>query len=148
MMPWLAVIQGVGSIIDNLVTTDEERAKLALQERAMEVQLLHGQIDTNKEEARHSSVFVAGWRPAAGWIAAIALGFTFIPKAIVQTGIWSYQAITIISQWNGIDLPPTIPEFPDLGVTDLIGLLLAMLGLGAMRSFDKVKKVDTKVVDK
>jgi hypothetical protein len=148
MIPLLAVIQGVGSIIDNLVTTEEEKMKLALAERAMDVQLLQGQIDVNKEEAKHSSIFVAGWRPAAGWIAAIALGFTFIPKAIVQTGIWSYQAITIISQWNGIDLPPAIPEFPDLGVTDLIGLLMAMLGLGAMRSFDKTKHVDTKSVSR
>jgi hypothetical protein len=147
MIPLLAVIQGVGSILDNLVTTEEEKAKIALQSKALDVSLLQGQIDVNKEEAKHGSLFVAGWRPAAGWIAAVALGVTFIPKALVQTGIWTYQAIVIVSQWDGSGAPPVTPDFPDLGVTDLIGLLLAMLGLGAMRSFDKVRHVDTKAVE-
>lgn len=148
VLPWVALLQGVGAIADNLITTEEEKMKLALQEKAMDVSLLQGQIEVNKEEAKHSSIFVAGWRPAAGWVAAASLGMLYIPKAVVMTSIWAYQAIVIVSQWNGLGVPPAVPEFPDLGVTDLIGLLLAMLGLGTMRSFEKTRGVDTKIIPK
>jgi hypothetical protein len=144
MIGWAAIIGAVGKIADNLITTDEERAKLALQEREIDAKLQYGQIETNKVEAAHPSIFVAGWRPAAGWVAAISLGMVYIPKALVMTGIWAYQAIVLVGQWNGIGTPPTVPEFPDLGVTDLIGLLLALLGLAGVRSFDKTKGADTK----
>lgn len=146
--PWGGIIGAVGNVIDDLVTTDEERAKMALEGRKIDAGLQQGQIDTNKIEAAHPSRFVAGWRPMAGWVAAISLGMAYIPKAIMMTGIWSYQAIVIISQWNGITAPPAIPEFPDLGVTDLIGLLMALLGLAGVRSYDKTKEVDTKRVGK
>lgn len=142
--PWTGIIGAVGNIIDDLVTTDEEREKLDLENRRLDVGLQQGQIDTNKIEAAHPSRFVAGWRPMAGWVSAISLGMVYIPKAIVMTSIWTYQSIVIVSQWSGQGVPPSVPDFPDLGVTDLIGLLLALLGLAGVRSYDKTKEVDTK----
>ena len=144
MTPWGSIIGAVGSIADDLITTDEERAKLALEDRRIDAGLLQGQIDTNKVEAAHPSIFVAGWRPWAGWVAGTAVGLTFIPKALVVTGIWTYQSIVIVSQWSGQGPIPLLPVFPDLGVTDLIGLLLALLGMAGIRSFDKARDVDTK----
>lgn len=109
-----------------------------------------GQLEINKEEAKSGSFFVAGWRPAVGWIGAVGLATAFIPKAIVMTVLWSVQAWMMLDQC----IEPTcdittfiLPPFPDLGVTDLIGILGAMLGIGTMRSFDKKAKTDTKRID-
>lgn len=147
MIGWGSIIGTVGQIADDLITTDEERAKLALEDRRIDAGLQQGQIDVNKIEAAHPSRLVAGWRPAAGWVCAISLALAFMPKAIVITGIWTYQAVLIVAAWNGTGAPPTVPVFPDLGTTDLIGLLASLLGLGGMRSWEKARKVDTKVVE-
>lgn len=106
-----------------------------------------GQLEINKEEAKSGSFFVAGWRPAVGWIGAVGLAVAFIPKAIIITALWAAQAYMMLDQCTApaCDLTTFIlPPFPDLGVTDLIGILGAMLGIGTMRSFDKQAKTDTK----
>ena len=147
MMPWADLLGGVAAIADDLVTTDEERAKLALEDRKIDASLLMGQIDTNKVEAAHPSIFVAGWRPWAGWVCGTALGMVFIPKAIVMTAIWTYQSVVIVSAWKGVGAPPPLPLYPDLGVTDLIGLLMALLGMAGLRSADKFNRVETARID-
>lgn len=140
--------------IDRLFPDPAEKARqiFALQELESKgdlaqlnahVQLMLGQLDINKEEAKSGSFFVAGWRPAVGWISAIGLGIAFIPKAIAITAMWTIQSYLMLSSspdWATFILPP----FPDLGMTDLFGILGAMLGIGGMRSFDKSKNKDTK----
>lgn len=135
------IIHEVGQIADDLITTDEEREKLALEDRKIEAGLMQGQIATNTAEASHASVFVAGWRPYVGWVAGTALGMVYIPKALVLTGIWAYQAVVIVSAWKGSGPPPALPGYPDLGVTDLLGLLGSLLGFGVMRTVEGVKNV-------
>jgi hypothetical protein len=147
MMPWVALLDGVAKIADDLITTDEERMQMALEDRKLDVSLLQGQIDTNKVEAAHPSIFVAGWRPWAGWVAGTALGMVYIPKAIVMTAIWTYQCVLIVNLWTGVGPPPELPSYPDLGVTDLIGLLLALLGMAGIRSMDKAKGKETVRID-
>ena len=142
--PWTAIIDGVTNIVDDLVTTDEEKAKLALADKKLDYGLIEGQLRVNEKEAEHPSIFVAGGRPAAIWMAVAALGMSTIPKAVVMTGIWTYQAIVIVSHWNGVGAVPVLPEFPDLGSMELTGLLGTLLGVGAMRSWDKKNKTDTK----
>ena len=66
----------------------------------------------------------------------------YIPKALVMTTIWTWQCIEIIQSNTNI-YQIQIPAFPDLGVTDIIGLLMSMLGVAAMRSFDKKQGTDT-----
>lgn len=107
------------------------------------VKLLLGQLRINEKEAEHKSIFVAGWRPMVGWVGASGLAIAFIPKAIVVTGMWTYQAYIILSAWNGLGEPPALPPYPDLGMTDLIGILGGILGIGGMRSFDKSKGTQT-----
>ncbi|WP_299942131.1 3TM-type holin [uncultured Microbulbifer sp.] len=104
-----------------------------------QVQLLLGQLEVNKAEAQHKSVFVAGWRPAVGWICASCLGLAFIPKAMALTGVWIYHCIVLYSGFDpSLEQPlPAIPAYPDLGLTDVLGILGGMLGMGAMRSIDK-----------
>lgn len=62
----------VETIADDLFTSDEERLKVALQEKGIEAELIKGQLEVNKAEAQHKSFFVAGWRPAIGWVGAIS----------------------------------------------------------------------------
>ncbi len=145
-LPWLDIIGGVAKIADDLITTDEERQKLIIQERMIDAQLMQGQVEINKIEAASPDRYVAGWRPFIGWVGGVALGMVYIPKALVLTGVWTYQAVVIVSQWSGTAPPPMLPAYPDLGVTDLLGLLGSLLGFGVMRSYDKTKGVDTKAI--
>ena len=134
------VIKSVGDTLDNLVTSDEERLEKQLEltkaERQfdyLQAQLVAqqniAQTEINKEEARSSSVFVAGWRPAIGWIGAIALFYQFIVYPLLL--------------WLPLQNPPAQME-SDMLYTIITG----MLGIAGMRSFDKMKKTDTKEVGK
>lgn len=144
MSPWGPILSSVAQIADDLVTTDEERDKIRLEDRKIDAQLLQGQIDTNKVEAAHPSLFVAGWRPAVGWVCVTALAMMYIPKALVMTIMWSVFCASIMSAWVVGTPPPAIPEFPDVGAMDIIGLLMALLGMAGLRSFDKAKETDTR----
>ena len=150
-----AIIEGVTKLADDLITTDEEKGKLDLQRRALDIEaqkldvsLLQGQADINREEAKHGSMFVAGARPFIIWVGGVALAMVYIPRALVMTGMWAYQAWATVQGWSPPAPVPELPLYPDLGVTDLIGLLGAMLGFGAMRSIEKVKGVATQEVRK
>jgi hypothetical protein len=116
-----------------------------LAELNAHVQLMVGQISINAEEAKHPNWFIAGWRPGVGWVGVISLFFMYIPKAIVMTGFWCYQVYLTLSAEVGI-IVPSLPMFPDLGTGDIIGLLLSILGVGAMRSYEKKIGVETKGV--
>jgi len=133
------IVKEVGSVIDDLVTTEEERRAGELEERKLDQQLQLGQQEINKEEAKHASLFVAGWRPFIGWICGTALGLVYIPKALVMTGIWTYAALRLVWAWNGTGNLPQLPPYPDLGVADLIALIFAMLGMGGMRMVETLK---------
>lgn len=148
MIPWLDIIGGVGKIADDLITTDEERAKLALEDRRIDAALMGGQVETNKAEAAHASLFVAGWRPFIGWVGGVSLGMVYIPKALTLTGVWIYQAVTLYSHWDGTGVGPVLPQYPDLGVTDLLGLLGSMLGFGVLRTYEKKQGIETQVVER
>lgn len=123
-----SIIEGVGKIADDLITSDEERLKLALQEKAMETELIKGQLEINKAEAQHKSVFVAGWRPAIGWVGAIALAYQFILHPLL-TWVWAWQQI------EGTPDP--------LKAEALWVIVSGMLGVAGMRSFDKFKGTQT-----
>lgn len=122
----------------------EEQRKLAelaqsgnLAELDAQVKLMLGQVEINKIEAQSGSLFIAGWRPAIGWVAAVALALAYIPKAIAMTALWS------VSAWAVVKTGGVLPEFPDLGLSDLLGLMGSMLGIGIMRSFDKRQGTQT-----
>jgi hypothetical protein len=127
------VIESVGQIVDDLHTSDEERAAAENEAQKIENQLLLGQQDINKTEAQHASLFVAGWRPWIGWIAGTALGLIYIPQALVKAAMWGWQVYVLIDAWKPPAAMPTLPAYPDMGVADLITLLLALLGMSTLR---------------
>lgn len=119
-----------------MFTTDEERAKAKqnLIELAYKGDL--AQLEVNSKEAQHSSLFVAGWRPAVGWTCVIALVLSFIVFPLIQTTVTYYTFFT------GEHVP--IEGLPDIDWATLGPVLLGMLGLGGLRSFEKSKGVARK----
>jgi hypothetical protein len=87
--------------------------------------MVQGQLDTNKAEAASASVFVAGWRPAIGWVCAAALAFQYLGRPIVSAALGASGHVVVIP---GLD-------------DSLWQLLLGMLGLGALRTAEKVRGV-------
>jgi hypothetical protein len=89
------------------------------------------QVEVNKIEAGHSSVFVAGWRPFIGWVCGVALALYYVPMFIIGMGLWV---------WACLEAGAMVPR-PELGVAEIIGLVMAMLGLGGLRTFEKLHGV-------
>ena len=102
------------------------------------VRLMLGQIEINKAEAQHKSVFVAGWRPFIGWIGGIALAWQFILYPIFMW-IWT---IGKVKGW----IPSDIGYPPVLDSSELYVILTGILGIGTMRSIDKRNKVSTEAI--
>lgn len=88
------------------------------------------QTDINKVEAASTSLFVSGWRPACGWMCAGAFGYTFV--------LQPFLVFLMVAFHSGVD-PKTLPV---LDISQLMPVLLGMLGLGAMRSVEKVRGVN------
>lgn len=95
-----------------------------------QVDLLLGQIEVNKIEAQSSSLFVAGWRPFAGWIGGVAFAYASIVEPMARF------VATVFFKYQG--------NYPEINTELTIQVLLGMLGLGLMRSFDKKQGTDTK----
>ena len=89
-------------------------------------ELAKGQLEVNKVEAAHKNMFVAGWRPAVGWVcvAGMAGNFIIIPLANFALAI-SGSAIAV----------------PLIALSEMMPVLMGMLGLGAMRTVEKAKGV-------
>jgi hypothetical protein len=130
------VIDAVGGIIDSVHTSDEERARMALEDKKIDASLQMGQIEVNIQEAQHKSIFVSGWRPAVGWCGVAAMAYQFILYPIL---IWGWALL----QANGY-VPATLTAPPMLETDALWVILTGILGIGGMRSFDKTKGVASK----
>lgn len=131
------------AITGKKIIDPEKQMELTLKLKQLEQALQLGQIQINVEEAKHPSKFVAGWRPAIGWVAAVSIALMYIPKAIVMTWIWTYQCIEIVHVATDVS-KVVLPTFPELGAMDIIGLVSSLLGIGIMRSYDKTQGTDTK----
>lgn len=127
------VIESVGKVASDLITTDKERLEMALREKELDQRLDMTQIGVNQTEAQHSSIFVAGWRPAIGWIGAAALAYQFLLYPIMLWGWTWMQGMG----WIPRELtPPPVLEADQLWV-----ILSGILGIAGMRSFEKSKGV-------
>jgi hypothetical protein len=129
-------VKSIGDTVDKLFTSDEERMEKQNEllkanrefdylENKLIAEQNTAQAEVNKVEASNTSLFVAGWRPAIGWVGALALFYQFI----------LYPLLCWIP---GIDTPP-VPNSDAL-----YPLIMGMLGIGTLRSFDKLKGTDTK----
>lgn len=90
------------------------------------LEVARGQMEINKVEAASAGVFKGGWRPAAGWVCVIGLGYTFLLRPILP---WVVSVAGLAE----------VPELPPIETMDLMVLLSGMLGLGGMRSFERVR---------
>jgi len=131
-----SIVETAGGIISKLVKDKDLAGKLTHEFNVKMLEskdgLLKGQMEVNKAEAQHASIFVAGWRPAVGWICGIALGWNFILQPVLLWAVWLF---------------PNAPELataPTLDTGELMTVLLGMLGLGGLRTFEKHKGVDRK----
>jgi len=125
-----AIAGVLGPIVDGFLKFIPDRNKRAEAKEQLESQMLvamtslvQGQLEINKQEAQHASIFVAGWRPGIGWICGIALGWNFILQPIA-----SWAAFV-----SGVDLA----GMPTLDTAQLTTILLGMLGLGGLRTYEK-----------
>ena len=127
----------IGPIIEiakgifNRVIPDKAAAEKAAQEFAsaaqgQDFQLALQQIMVNMEEAKSANWFVAGWRPAVGWIGAFGLGYAAILEPLIRF-------VAVMAGYTG--------KFPVLDTTITMQVLFGLLGLGAYRAFEKVKGV-------
>ena len=127
------LIGPVTGLLDKFVEDKDQKARLAheiatLAERQAH-ELAQAQLAVNKVEASHTSLFVSGWRPAVGWVCCLGLGcnFLFIPVA---------NFILTITE-----SPITVPA---LDLSEMMPVLLGMLGLGSLRTYEKTKNVARK----
>jgi len=90
-----------------------------------------GQIEVNKTEAAHRSIFVAGWRPAIGWVCAVSLGTYYVPALLVGNALWVWACVQSGS----------MVERPEMDVTEILGLVGTLLGMGGLRTVEKLRNV-------
>ena len=118
-----SLIGPVTGLLDKFVEDKDTKNALAHEIATMSEkhaqELAKGQLDVNKVEAAHKSLFVAGWRPFVGWICGIGLLYNILISQVL--GIWF--------------------EVPEVDPTLLTPILMGMLGMGAMRSYEKTKGV-------
>lgn len=139
-IPLLAGIPVVGKIIDGIFNIIDKVVpdKNAAEKMKNEIQMLaltqaheeiKGQLEINKQEAAHSSIFVAGWRPSIGWVCSMALFYKYIGNPIFEWVI-ALKGLTV--------------KAPVLEAGELFTLVLGMLGMGTLRTFEKMKGLNSK----
>lgn len=113
---------------EELRKLEELRQAGDLAKLQAEVNLMLGQIDINKQEAAHHSIFVAGWRPFVGWVGGCGLAYAAIIDPLMRFGakVWFDYA----------------GEFPVIDTTITMQVLFGLLGLGAYRSYEKTRAAD------
>jgi len=126
---WTALIGPVTSLLDKFIEDKDQKNKLAHEIATMAEKQAHEanmvQAETNQAEAQHRSVWVAGWRPFIGWVCGVALAWHFVLSPV----------IIFLAAWFSVTLP-ALPVF-DMG--SLMTVLMGMLGLGGLRTFEKTK---------
>ena len=126
-----SILPAVTDVIGRFLPEDKEAKAKA--EREIEAQLTThlakidlAQLDINKTEAAHRSIFVAGWRPFIGWSCGIALCWTYVATPILHF---------VLAQTGHL------VELPAMDMSQMMPVLMGMLGLGGLRTFEKLKKV-------
>jgi hypothetical protein len=136
-MALAAFIPLLGTLFDRILPDPQAAAdaKIKVMEMAQrgelaqldaDLKMATGQVEVNRVEASHQSLFVAGWRPAIGWVCGAAFAFKFVvgPSAVVLMAMAGH--------------PIVLPEFD---FSEMSTILLGMLGLGGLRTVEKIKKV-------
>ncbi len=124
-----ALIGPVTGLLDKFVEDKDQKNALAHEIATLAEKQAHeaamAQVATNQAEAKHRSVFVAGWRPFIGWTCGVALAYHFVLAPFILFGV----------SVAGIEIPP----LPAFDMDSLMTVLLGMLGLGGLRTYEKSK---------
>ena len=125
-----SLIQPVTSILDKFIPDADTKQKIAHEIATMAEKYAHesamAQIEVNKTEARHRNLFVAGWRPAVGWVCVLSMASNFL----------------VIPMANfTLALADSTVNIPLIDLSTMMPVLLGMLGLGAFRTVEKTKGV-------
>ena len=124
-----ALIGPVTGLLDKFIEDKDQKNKLAHELATMAdqhaQQALLAQLEINKAAAARGSLFKGGWRPAVGWVCAIAFAYHFILKDLIIFG----------ATFAGVDLP----EMPEFDMGTLLTVLGGMLGIGSLRTYEKQK---------
>jgi len=95
-----------------------------------DTELLKKQSDINIQEAKSPSLFIAGWRPFLGWLSAFALGYAFILQPFLNA---------LLKIWG-------IEFYAEIDTLNIYNIVLSMLGIAGLRTYEKFKKIDTKEI--
>ena len=127
------LIGPISTLLDKVIPDADERSRLAheiatLAERQSH-EIAKAQIEVNREEATSHSIFVAGWRPMVGWVCCAGLATNYLLVPVCNF------VLTITES------PITVPP---LDLSEMMPVLLGMLGLGGLRTYEKTKNVARK----
>jgi len=124
-----ALIGPVTGLLDKFIEDKDQKNALAHEIATMAEKQAHeaalAQVEVNKAEAQHKSIFVAGWRPFIGWTCGVALAYHFVVAPLILFGV----------SVSGTE----IPGLPAFDMDSLMTVLLGMLGLGGLRTYEKQK---------
>ena len=127
-----SIVGTISTLLDRVIPDKNAREvaehNLVMLEQNGDLQLLVGQLEVNKVEAGHPSIFVAGWRPAVGW-------------ACVATLVINYPMLMLANAIAGFASPGHVPVVLMEDTTAILGLLGTMLGMGGLRTWEKHKRV-------
>lgn len=125
------LITSVSTLLSKVIPDVNERQKLAHEIATMAQKQAHeiaiAQIEVNKTEAASDSVFKGGWRPFIGWICGISFAYHFILQPL----------LIFVLAYTGFPMP----DLPEFDMASLMTVLMGMLGLGGLRTFEKYKGV-------
>lgn len=124
-----AIVGLVTTIIGRIWPDKSESQKLQfakeLQQALIESDLAKGQMEINKAEAANDNLFVSGWRPWIGWVCGLAFA-------------WQYVVCPVLT-FLIVAAGYPAPIMPELGIEAMMPVLLGMLGLGGLRTYEKLK---------
>lgn len=128
--PISAALDIGGKVIDRLWPDPAQAAAAKLELLKLQQSGELAQIAVNKEEAQHPSVFVSGWRPAVGWTCVAACAWNWVGLPIVKTALLVFTGKTLA-------LSPA-------DLTEMLPILLGLLGLGGLRTIERLNGVERK----
>lgn len=123
--------KGIGNVVKDIrqaIVNDipaDKKAEIELKLLEIEQNIINNQSDINKKEAENSNFFISGWRPSTAWLCFFAFGLHYIIFPIAKV------------------VQPEI-DIPKFDMDQLMYLLIGMLGLGTMRTYEKYKGVNNK----
>ena len=121
--PMTAALDLAGTVINRIWPDKSEQEKAEL---SLIVATVQGQMAVNQQEASHPSIFVSGWRPAIGWVCGGACAWNWIGLPIAQAALIFFGYELALDQAD---------------LTEMLPVLLGMLGLGGLRTYEKVQGV-------